>query len=125
MRNIFVTIGAVALIGLCSALSGLWSGMLYFALAGIIAILVYWIVVLVLDYKHEFYTLFDEKFNLYLAKLINYSSTTREDIENNSQVYIKKFKKTLVGDKVKQITIMAVMAVVIVICFSLIFSGKI
>ncbi len=124
MKNFFITIGAVAFVGLCSALSGLWSGMLYFALVGIIATLIYWIVVLIINYKHEYYTLFNERFNLYVAKLINYSSITRDDIEKNTQVYVKKFKRTLLGEKIRQIMIMAVMAVIIIICVSLIFSGK-
>ena len=124
MKNFFITIGAVAFVGLCSALSGLWSGMLYFALVGIIATLIYWIVVLIINYKHEYYTLFNERFNLYVAKLINYSSITRDDIEKNTQVYVKKFKRTLLDEKIRQIMIMAVMAVIIIICVSLIFSGK-
>lgn len=124
MRNVFITIIGVILIGLSSFLSRFWSGMLYSALVFTIALMVFWIVVMIINYKHEFCENFQEKFDIYVANLINYSALTLKDIEDNLDVYLKKFKKTLLVDKIKRIMIMAVMFVVVIICFSIMLSGK-
>lgn len=124
MRNVFITIIGVILVGLSSFLSRFWSGMSYFALVFTIALMVFWIVVIIINYKHEFYENFQEKFDIYVAHLINYSALTLKDIEDNLNVYLKKFKKTLLVDKIKRIMIMAVMFVIVIICFSIMLSGK-
>ena len=125
MRNLFITIGGIAFIGICSALAGLWSGMLYFALVGIMALTIYWAVILIIGYKHQFFDEFDAKFKYYIARLINSTDLTTEEVVKNQAVYVKKFKKTLIYEKIKQITLISVLIVIAIICFSLMVSGKI
>ena len=80
-----------------------WVGFIYFACLFLVYICVYWIVMLIFNYKEEFFDGFEEKFKLYYAKTINFSNVTAADIENNPKIYIKKFKKTLIKDKLIEI----------------------
>ena len=125
MKNILITVGGIAFIGVCSAFSRLWSGMLYFSLVGLICLTIYWAVILIFRYKFQFYDDFENKFKIYVAKLINSSTLTSLDIETNRSAYVKKFKKTLIYDKIKLIAFIAVLICVAVISFSLMVSGKI
>lgn len=124
MRNIFITVGGIAFIGICLALEKLWAGMLYFAMCGVILLALFWAVILSLRYKREFKDEFEENFKTYLAQTINSTSLSSEEIISNRDVYQKKFKKTLVFDKLKQIAIISVLIVVAIICFSIMVSGK-
>lgn len=125
MKNFLITIGGVVFVALCLGLSKLWAGLLYFGLLGIVALTIYWAIILIFTYKQLFVDEFDEHFKVYIAKLVNYSSLTSDDVSQNIEFYKKKFKKTLLVEKLKRIAIISVLFVVAIICISLMIGGKI
>ena len=99
----------------------IWVGFVYFACICLVYLCVYWIVILIFNYKEEFFDNFDEKFKLFYAKAVNFMNVTSADIENNPKIYIKKFKKTLLKDKAIEIGKMLVLlslTITFVICMS-------
>lgn len=99
MKNILITSIFVLLIIAFALLKMVWAGFVYFAIISLIGVSIYWIVILTLDYNYEYKTTLLEKFKLYSAKLINSSNVTSLDIEENKNLYIKKFKKSLRKEK--------------------------
>lgn len=125
MRNILITTGGILFVGICLALAKLWFGMFYFALVGMIAIMIFWAVRFILKYKEDFYDNFEDGFKIYIAKLVNSSPLTLQDIEKNRDEYKKKYKKSLRISKLKTLAIIFVFVVVAIICFVIMVSGKI
>lgn len=97
--NILVTLFSVVLMIVFVALKSIWAGFVYFALVILIGICIYWIVIISIDYVFKYRTNLLKRFKFYCAKLINSSSVTSQIIEENKELYIKKFKKSLVKEK--------------------------
>lgn len=97
--NILVTLFSVVLMIVFVALKSIWAGFVYFALVILIGTCIYWIVIISIDYVFEYRTNLLKRFKFYCAKLINSSSVTSQIIEENKELYIKKFKKSLVKEK--------------------------
>ena len=107
--------GGLALVFLLLRL--LWSGFVFFALISLTYMLISWIVLLVINYKEEFFDDFDEKFKFYLVQIINYSNVTSQMIEENPELYRKSFKKTLIKDKLIEIAKMLVLLSLVITFF--------
>lgn len=102
MRKIktFVSIILIVLIAILSFLKSLWLGFSYIALSLGCFLCVFWIVMLIIQYRTDFILDFNEEFKMYCIKLINFDNVESEDIERRKNYYIKNFKKTLIKDKV-------------------------
>ena len=107
--------GGLALVFLLLRL--LWSGFVFFALISLTYMLISWIVLLVINYKEEFFDDFDEKFKFYLVQIINYSNVTSQMVEENPELYRKSFKKTLIKDKLIEIAKMLVLLSLVITFF--------
>ena len=103
MRRALITLGAVALIITFGALKNTWAGFKYFALVFSCLICLYWIVILSIEY-HFTYTKFDEeRYRVYVAKLVNYKNIPIEQIEMADKFYKKKFKRSLWKEKLLEL----------------------
>ena len=126
MKNhIILTLFALILIITFSLLRQVWGGFSYFAIVSLIGICIYWIVIIVLDYIYEYKTKLLDKFKFYCAKLINSSSLTSQEIEDNKQYYIKKFKKTLWKEKFIELAKLGILFIIIIFSIIAIIRGEI
>ena len=116
MRNLFVTLGLLILIILFASLQSLWGGLVYFALSFTIILCIYWLIVLIVQYINDYYKTFDEDFKLYCNHLINSTSITTQDINNNLVFYKKKYKKSILRDKIIDITKMLFTLSILISC---------
>ena len=89
----------------------------FFALISLTYMHISWIVLLIINYKEEFFDDFDEKFKFYLVQIINYSNVTSQMVEENSELYRKNFKKTLIKDKLIEIAKMLVLLSLVITFF--------
>ncbi len=124
MLNFIFTITAVILILLFGFLNSVWAGFSYFALSFFVLICLYWLWVLIYSYIHNYHKNLDERFKLYCATLINNSNLSVEQINANLNFYFKKFKKTLLKEKIFEVCKMLVVLTILISCISLFFSGK-
>ncbi len=122
MKNkIFVTISAILLILLFAFLRSVWAGFVYFSISILIVISFYWIIVIILDYIYEFRTKDLEGFKMFCAELINISDITSQDIENNKQEYIKKYKKSILKYKfIEWVKILFLVSLIVISIISMI-----
>ena len=99
MRNWIVSIVLVVLAVIFGLLTYVWANFLYFSVTLLALLALYWTVELILDYVFEYKTCFQEKFDLYKAKIVNTTSYTSDDIEKGQSSFKKRFKRTLLRDK--------------------------
>ncbi len=111
----------VALIILFISLKSVWSGCVFFAMSFLIIFCIYWETLLILYYIEDYYKNFDEEFKLYKAEIINTYNLTSEEFQNNIEIYLKKFKKSLRRDKfidiIKILCLLSFCVIVIVTLF--------
>ena len=100
MRNILITVSLLIVAVVTACLNDFWAGFVYFSLTSLSALCIYWGVIFILRYREDYFLSFQEEYKFYKINLINSSNLTLEDIEKNDKYYIKKFKKTLLRDKV-------------------------
>ena len=116
MRNILITLGLLILIILFASLQSFWGGLVYFALSFLIILCIYWLVIFILQYINDYYKTFDEVFRLYCNKLINSTTVTTQELNDNIDFYKKKYKKYIIRDKIVDIAKMLVALSIIVSC---------
>ncbi len=123
MKNFIITAVGLALIITFGFLRRVWAPFIYFALAFIMVLSIYWLVVLIKDYIHNYYKDIDEDFKLYKAKLINSSEITLEQIEKSPKYYLKKFRRTQWKEKgidiLKISFVLGILIAGIILCFTL------
>lgn len=113
--NIIVTLFSILLLILFAVLKTIWIGFVYFAIVTLIGICLYWIVVISIDYIYEYRTNLLSGFKLFCAKIINSSNVTTQMIEDDKEIYIKKYKKSLVKEKVIEwVKILFLLSIIIV-----------
>ena len=113
----------LALVIIFTALKSVWSGFVYFAIPFMALLCLYWIVLLILYYKEDYYDNFEEDFRRFKAETVNTYNVSTEEFENNINFYIKKLKKSLRFDKTidvfKIIFVLTIFVIFIVILFKL------
>lgn len=108
MKNFLVTAVLLILIVLFASLQSFWKGLVYFALSFLIVLCLYWLIILLLQYINDYYKTFDEDFKIYCSEIINSTSATSQDINDNIDYYRKKYKKSILRDKLFDIAKMLV-----------------
>lgn len=102
----------ICLVALFAILERYWTGFIYFVLASLLLLSLFWGAWLIFGYltvyKHER----EERFLLFKAELINHDHITAEYFEQNKAVYKKEFEKKLAREKISRIYM-------IVFCFAL------
>lgn len=99
-----------------------WAGFSYLAIVCVCLLMILWSVLWVLDYIFTYKkSNLQERYKLYCALLVNSSSLTLDYINQNEKVYYKKFKKTLIKEKIISLLkifliIGAALALIIVLC---------
>ncbi len=123
MRNLIVTISLILISVLTASLIDFWAGLFYFSLSALAILCVYWAVIFILRYREDYFVDFKNDFNFYKINLVNSSNLTLEEINNNEGFYIKKFKKTLVRDKIIDIFKILLAIVFAITCISSMIFG--
>ena len=100
MRNFYVTLTLLILIILFASLQSFWGGLVYFALSFLIILCLYWIMIFINQYIVDYYSTFEEDFKKYCAEIINSTSITSQELNENINFYKKKYKRSLIRDKV-------------------------
>ena len=100
MKNKYLISGILfAIMILFGCLKTVWSGFIYFSVSSLAVLCLFWSVFFIYQYIDTYKWHFEEDFAFYKATVINSSAITDEDFEAGRKVYVKKFKKTLVRDK--------------------------
>ncbi len=116
MKNFLVTIILLVLIVLFASLQSYWGGLVYFALSFLIILCIYWMVIFILQYITDYYKTFDEDFKLYCIHLINSTSVTTEQVNENIEFYKKQYKKSIIRDKIIDISKILVALSIMIAC---------
>lgn len=100
MIKFIVTSVLVVLTIIFGCLQTVWAGFAYFALAFGCVVSLMWTIILLYeyfqDYKREN---LEEQYRIYCAQLVNSTALTLDLIKSHDKIYYKKFKKTLVKEK--------------------------
>lgn len=123
MRNILITVSLLIVAVVTACLNDFWAGFVYFSLTSLSALCIYWGVIFILRYREDYFLSFQEEYKFYKINLINSSNLTLEDIEKNDKYYIKKFKKTLLRDKVIDIFKIILALMFAIICIVAMATG--
>ncbi len=123
MKDFITTAVGLALIVAFGLLRKVWAGFIYFALAFIILLCGYWLVILIKDYIYNYYQNIEEEYNLFKAEIVNSSEITLEQIEKSPKYYLKKFRRSQWKAKgidiLKMCFALGILIASIVICFTL------
>jgi len=123
-RNILITVGLIVLIVLFVCLKSLWEGFMYFSLSFLSLLSLYWLFNYIIYYLEDYYYNFESDFIEYKAELINSTSLTSQEIENDLNQYIKKYKKSIRKYKLIDITKILFFVMVFVICMVSMAKGE-
>ncbi len=121
MRNFIVSIVLAALIIISGLLNKTWAGFYYFALVFACLLGLYWAVILIIRYIEDFHKNTEEKYNLYIAKLVNRTTLTLEQINMSPKLYKKKFRRSLWKEKCKALLPISFALGVFIVCLVFIF----
>ena len=91
MRKWLISLVLAVLVITFGGLTRLWNGFVYFVLVSLALLFGYWIVELVLSYIFEYKKNTEERYKLYVAKVVNSTNYTSEDIEK----FTDTFKQSL------------------------------
>ncbi len=116
MKNFLVTIILLSLTVLFASLQMYWGGLVYFALSCLIILCIYWIVIFCRQYYFDYHLSFDEEFKIYCVNIINSTSVTTQYVNENIEYYKKQFKKSLIRDKLIDISKILVALSIMVVC---------
>ncbi len=94
---------------------------IYISLSFVIAFCGYFIFETILEYLKDFHFGIEESFDLYIAQLINSSNLTSEDVEKGRDAIFKKFKKSLLKDKLIEIFKIVFAFLILVVSIVLLF----
>ncbi len=123
MRNIIITVSLLIVALVTACLNDVWAGFVYFSLSSLTVLCLYWGVIFIFRYREDYFINFQEDYKFYKINLINSSNLTLEDIEKNDKFYIKKFKKTLIRDKIVDIFKILLAFVFAIICIVAMSTG--
>lgn len=124
MINLIITGILIILTIVFGLLKSFWSGFVYFCVSCLVVLFTYWLIVLIKSYIENYYKGLNEKYKIYCANLVNSSSLSLQEIEQNNHIYFSQFKKTLRKEKFIEILKMLVVISLIAVCIGLFFSGK-
>ncbi len=96
----FITGGAVILAALFAILNRFWTGFVYFVLASLLVLSLFWGVWLIYKYFTDFKEELKDRFVLYKANKVNTTNTTTDMITANEAAYEKQFNKSVLKDKI-------------------------
>ena len=120
MRNIIFSITSILFAILFGVLRNVWQGFSYFSVSCCIILCIYWIIVFVIEFIEKYYKNFNEGFNEYKVYLINSTTLTTEDFENNKNLYLDKYKRMIRKDKALDIFKILICLLILSVCiFSL------
>ena len=111
-NKIIITSILAGLIILTACLKNLWTGFIYFSVSLLAVLCLFWCGMFIYSYIENYKWHFEEDFAYYKAEIINSTSIGEQDFETARPVYIKKFKRTQMRDKVIDVF-------KVLICFSL------
>ena len=100
MAVYIVTMVALILAGVFAILVKVWTGFMYFVLALLMVLALFWAVVQIYRYFTSFKKRAEERFKLYKAEVINQNNLSSSNFEANEKAYQKAFQKTFLKDKV-------------------------
>lgn len=123
-RNFIVSTILIILMITALCLKSVWLGFMYFSLSFLILLCLYWIINLILYYLQDYYYSFEEDFMQYRAEVINDSLVTTASFDENKELYIKKFKKSLRKYKLIDIAKMIFLLMVVVVCIVAMARGS-
>lgn len=98
MAYIF-TIIAVVLAAVFALLAKIWAGFVYFVLASLLVLSIFWAVYLILKYFKEFKKDLEDRFVLYKAQVVNSNELTGQQFEQSEEIYRKNFNKSMFKEK--------------------------
>ncbi|MBP3619542.1 MAG: hypothetical protein J6J24_02655 [Clostridia bacterium] len=107
-----ITIIAIVLASIFAILVKVWAGFMYFVLASLLLLSLFWGVWLIIQYFSSFKLELEERFKIFKANVINANQLTTEQFNQNEQIYRKDFSKKMLKDKF-------IKWFVIAFCFSL------
>ena len=85
---------------LFACLYSVWGGFSYFALTFGCLLCLMWAIIWIIDYVYTYKREnLEERFRIFCAVLINSSALTLDIIQKNDKIYYKKFKRTLIKEK--------------------------
>lgn len=123
-RNWIVSIILLVLMVTTICLKSVWNGFIYFSISFLILLSLYWLITLIVYYVEDYYFSFDEDFKEYKAELINSTNVTSEQFEENLNLYIKDYKKSIRKFKVIDIFKILFLLVVIILCILAMAKGN-
>jgi len=97
---------------------------MYFSLSFLSLLSLYWLFNYIIYYLEDYYYNFESDFIEYKAELINSTSLTSQEIENDLNQYIKKYKKSIRKYKLIDITKILFFVMVFVICMVSMAKGE-
>lgn len=98
MAYIF-TIISVVLAAIFALLAKVWAGFVYFVLASLLVLSIFWGVYLIFKYFKEFKNDLEERFVLYKAQIVNSNDLSGDQFEQHEDVYRKSFNKSMFKEK--------------------------
>ncbi len=93
MKNWIITGIFLTLMVVFACLKFVWANFLYFALACIILICMFWVIQLSLYYYIDYYKDYEDDFKNFKAEIINSKNITQQEFDDNIDFYIKLHKK--------------------------------
>lgn len=97
----YITSGIlIGLVILFACLYSVWTGFSYFALTFGCILCAMWAVIWIVDYFNTYKREnLEDRYRVYCAVLINSSALTLDIIKKSDKIYYKKFKRTLIKEK--------------------------
>ncbi|MBE7076223.1 MAG: hypothetical protein E7375_04100 [Clostridiales bacterium] len=95
-----ITIVACVIAGIFALLVNVWTGFMYFVLATLLLLALFWTAWLVLQYFRSFKFKLEENFKYYKAEVINRNNMSIEMFNANESAYRKEYNKKMRKEKV-------------------------
>jgi len=95
-----ITMIALILAGIFALLVKVWTGFMYFVLALLLALSLFWAVWKIVKYFTEFKKTLEEKFGFYKAQIVNAGGISIDQFNKNEAAYRKEYNKKCLKDKV-------------------------
>ena len=95
MKKWILTGILIAFLILFICLKSVWHGFVYFAIAMLMLLCLFWIAVLIYEYIDYYYKNFENNFKQYKAEEINSQNINTQEFEEGIEGQLKNFKKSL------------------------------
>ncbi len=110
-----VSAAVFVLVVLFAILQTYWTGFVYFVLALLLALSLFWAVWLIIGYLTVYKKECEERFLVFKAEICNTDHITAEYFEQNKTAYKKMFEKKIAKEKISRIYM-------IIFCFALVVA---